>query len=243
MVEVFCTRELEKPYHQMALQEGIKIKDQNFIHPVPVIDEELQASVLSQLNNPDCQLLFTSKNAVRLAFKNYLGSLPEDAINKWTFYCIAGATRDALLEYIPPERIMGAADYAEELIPHIAKRKSGSALHFFCGDKRRNLLPDFMNDSQIPYKEWAIYKTVASPQQITDTYRAYLFYSPSAVESFFSINTLKPAKPCFAIGKTTAEALKSKITNPVFISKRTNTLQLLQLLFNYFKTSHVPAEK
>ncbi len=239
MIKIFSTRSLPTSEKEKVAEVGIEIADRNFIRIVPVVDEQLKSSVFSALNKPGKMVLFTSKNAVRIAFENYLSVIPEKTLQSWGFYCISGATRTTLLRYVEPKQIKGSAHYASDLGVFLRETSGeNEPIHFFCGNKRRNTLPDFMNSHHIPFKEWIIYENVETPSSIEDHYHGYLFYSPSAVKSFFSKNRIDIEKPCFTIGKTTANAVTEKIPNPVLSSPETNTPALLELLVNYFKKTY-----
>lgn len=236
MTKVFSTRLLKQSATHKALTHGIKITEASFIHIVPVLSEALKQNILKQLNRPDQTLLFTSKNAAAIVLDNYLEGIPEKVIATWKCYCLSGATKKRLSTRFAPSRILAAADHAKGLIDKISATKHTTPIHFFCGNRRRPTLPDFMRQNNIAYKEWIVYNTEASPKRVQDHYAGYLFYSPSAVESFFSKNTLSKDKPCFAIGATTAAAIQETISNPVYISEKPDTDHMLQLLCRYYKT-------
>lgn len=234
MIHVLCTRKLKESVAEHALQHQICIHDERFIKIEPIHSNQLENKILSELSSPNNILLFTSKNAVSIAFENYLNRLPEKITARWKYYVLSGATKQEVLQYAGENQIIAHANCAADLCKKIKKDKQ--PVHFFCSQRRRNTLPDFLKQEKIPFKEWNIYKTENNPHQINKTYDAYLFYSPSAVESFFSVNTLPAEIPCFSIGQTTASALKSHVENPVFISKEPTTPQLLKLVYNHFNT-------
>ena len=78
---------------------------------------------------------------------------------------------------------------AEKIIPEINDRE----VIFFCGNLRRNDLPDALRQKGITVREITVYQTSLTPVTIEKEYDAVLFFSPSAAESFFSKNSL-PAK-------------------------------------------------
>lgn len=68
---------------------------------------------------------------------------------------------------------------------------------------------------------------------------ASFFFSPSAVESYLKLNTIKD-ELCFCIGETTAEALeKNKIKNRIISAKPTME-QLILDVISYYKRPLVP---
>lgn len=233
MIKVLCTRDLEPEYLDEARQCGIQIASQNFIHIEPIISESLQKEIFSNLNKPRQTLLFTSKNAVRIVLQKYFCGISEDIKKTWQIYCLSGATQKVLLQHFSRHQIAASAISAAILAPQIKKPQQGE-IQFFCSNRRRDLLPNFMTKRQIPFREWHVYKTVNTPHNLNDDYNAYLFYSPSAVESFFSANRIDHRKPCFAIGKTTLRAIESAVKNPVIDSEKPDTPHMLAVLKDHF---------
>lgn len=243
MIDVFSTRTLPDTAIKQAAGHGIRITAKDFIRISPVLSTDLKQKIIAELNRPDITLLFTSRHAVKIALKNYLQNIPKSISSTWKLYCLSGATKNALLTCFNKSQIIAHAYHAEALSKEMSKAKHTIPLHFFCGNRRRNTLPDFMTAHKIPYREWVMYTTENMNHKIKDVFQAYLFYSPSAVESFFSKNTIAADRVCFSIGATTANALKSKIDNPVIISEKPDTDNLLNRLYHYHKTEKYNVEK
>ena len=93
-----------------------------------------------------------------------------------------------------------------------------------------------MKSAGIKVHEVVVYETVETPVIANDDFDGILFFSPSAVQSFFSVNQLKNSDVCFAIGQTTAESIAAFAKNKIFISKTTSQEALLQEVINYFKS-------
>ncbi len=85
--------------------------------------------------------------------------------------------------------------------------------------------------------EVVVYETVETPTVAADDIDAILFFSPSAVKSFFSVNQLKSGAICFAIGATTAAAVKEYSGNKVFISEAPTQEALLDLIIKTYQVS------
>jgi uroporphyrinogen-III synthase len=60
-----------------------------------------------------------------------------------------------------------------------------------------------------------------------------MFFSPTAVRSFFSMNELLPGTTVFAMGTTTAKALKENTTMPVIISPEADKAYVLHMAMEY----------
>lgn len=62
-----------------------------------------------------------------------------------------------------------------------------------------------------------------------------LFFSPSAVSSFFSLNTPAERTVCFAIGHTTAESIAQHTSNKIITSRSTSQEMMIDTVQEYFQ--------
>jgi uroporphyrinogen-III synthase len=171
--------------------------------------------------------VFTSKNAVQ-AFLKIKDELPDYKLKK--FYAVGNKTAEHLeklgIQVEVPER-----EYAADLAKLIVAQNIQSVL-FWCGNLRREVLPDFLKEKNIALKELVVYDTIPQPKKITAYYDAIAFLSSSAVESFFSVNKISESIPLFAIGETTFQTLKKHSANKIFVAERPEVNKLLELIFN-----------
>ena len=105
---------------------------------------------------------------------------------------------------------------------------------FFCGDQRRDELPGILREHDIDVNEITVYQTLALTHKIDKHYQGILFFSPSAVESFFKNNTLPASTILFAIGNTTANAIRKFTKNKVIISDVPGKDNLVKKMIEYF---------
>ena len=92
----------------------------------------------------------------------------------------------------------------------IAEDGVKSAL-FFCGNIRRNELPNYLAKKGVQLKEEVVYHTLLVPKKIPcQKGDALFFMSPSAVESFAMINEFDTELDYYSIGETTANTLRKK---------------------------------
>ena len=230
MISVFCTRILPQEEQAKARQSGVHIACQPFIEIRPCNEKNSHPELLSALHHRDLTLLFTSKNAVHIAFTHYLQKIPEHIRSSWQYYCLSGATQTALTAYCSPGQILASAPHARALTELIDQPPLTEPLHFFSGHRRKDTLPDFLSRQGYRFKEWVVYQTTLTPQVVNVPYDGYLFYSPSAAESFFSVNSLPENCPCFAIGPSTAATLHQLFSGPVYESSYPDTDHLLTLI-------------
>lgn len=171
-------------------------------------------------------LLFTSKNAVASVLKNEKRGL----LKKIKCICVGENTKK-LLEKNGFE-VLDFAHYAEDLTQLIKNKYKDRSFAFFCGNLRRNVLPNFFNEKNIQFKEIQVYKNELSPKKIEEKFDAFLFFSPSAVHSFVQQNEISD-QICFCIGTTTAEALKP-MTKNIILSEKPTVLSVLQKVNQYY---------
>ena len=114
-----------------------------------------------------------------------------------------------------------------------------SEVIFFCGDQRRDELPGLLKKNKIEVKEIVVYKTIATPKKIEKKYDGILFFSPSAVKSFFQENKLDDQTIPFAIGNTTADEIKKFSKNKIVISDMPDGKTVLQKAVEFFQTNSI----
>jgi uroporphyrinogen-III synthase len=105
---------------------------------------------------------------------------------------------------------------------------------FFCGDQRREELPERLHEKGIALQEILVYKTVSTPKKVEKRYDAILFFSPSAVKGFFSQNTVPADCTLFAIGGTTADCIRQHSSNRLIISNVSEKEALIKNAITYF---------
>lgn len=199
-----------------------------FIKIVLNMDDETRDKVLFYAGK-SLYAIFTSANAVR-AVISVLQNTPE-----WKIFCVGSETRKRAALFFGASAILDHAGNAEGLAGKIILQKLTQAI-FFCGDQRRDTLPEKLNAAGIILQELIVYKTQLTPVKLTKTYDAILFFSPTAVASFFSMNSTAPQAVLFALGTTTASALKNACRNEVVISARPDKGFLLQMAVAYGQT-------
>ncbi|HEY4154120.1 MAG TPA: uroporphyrinogen-III synthase, partial [Puia sp.] len=168
------------PANRNAGIPGI-IEEVPFIKIILNTDENTRGQILSY-SRQSLAAVFTSANAVR-AVTAALDDIPD-----WDIYCVGNETRKQVACFFGSTRILGAAGNAEGLAERIVPQEGEKKIVFFCGDQRRNVLPDKLNEKGIEWQELVVYQTRHTPVRLTKNYDAILFFSPTAVASFFSIN-------------------------------------------------------
>ena len=129
---------------------------------------------------------------------------------------------------------MGAAADATKLGELIAGEAIATEVNFFCGDRRRDELPGILRNNDIEVNEIVVYHTIATPHIINKAYEGILFFSPSAVDSFFSVNKVAPHSLMFAIGRTTATSIKKYSDNKIIVANEPGKENLVEKMIAYF---------
>ncbi len=144
--------------------------------------------------------IFTSQNAVEnLTQTNFTGRV----------YASGKQTANALKGKGFKTK-SGDSETALSLAETIAEDGITSAL-FFCGNIRRNELPEYLAKNDVQLKEQVVYHTLLEPKIIPAQKGDTLFFmSPSAVEAFAMINSFSSEIDYYSIGDTTAHALRKK---------------------------------
>lgn len=186
---------------------------------------------LQTLSKRDLEIIFTSKHAVLSVF-NLLKAFPD----QWTANMLEGATLTTFDRVFPGARRQARGYYAEELAMSITSRKPEKPFAFFCGDKRRNTLPDQLQRHNLVWQQVIVYQTVLQPAILEQHYDGIVFFSPSAVESYFKNNQPDPASVLFAIGSTTATAIKPHWEGPIICPRFPDKTEMHHTVQNYFNT-------
>lgn len=142
--------------------------------------------------------VFTSQNALANIKKNCFGGI---------VYAVGKKTAKKL-EKLGFSTRSGKNENALSLAKKIVDDGVKNAL-YFCGNQRRDDLPDYLREKNIILKEKVVYKTHMTPKKIEDKAGDALFFmSPSAVKSFAMVNQFKLNRYYYSIGGATSIALK-----------------------------------
>jgi uroporphyrinogen-III synthase len=227
-IQILSTRPLHETLLQEAKQAGIDIDELSFIETNPIQSPTLQSEIDEALQQ-SITAVFTSMNAVEAV----ADQIKEKKTN-WKIYCIGTTTQQLVVNYFGQDAIAGTANDAAALAKLIIEDQPKGKLLFFCGDQRRDELPEILQQNSIKLKEIIVYQTTAIQHRIQKLYEGILFFSPSGVESFFSNNQLTKKTILFAIGNTTAKEIKKHSNNQIVISNEPGKENLARKMMEYF---------
>lgn len=233
---VLCTRPLSGNLITEAGDHGIAIEVQDFIQIKPIANNNLlgDENMKSVLGNPDIPLVFTSAHAVKVFVDYYWHQGSTFYLIRNPFCCIDGNTKAQLQKWFPHNPILAEAPYGKDLAAAIIALGNINEVHFFCGNQRRDELPQSLRDAGVTVNEYVIYENIPTPTVVAGEYDGILFFSPSAVKSFFSVNRLAPNTVCFAIGTTTAAQLEDYTDNKIIMAPHTDAESMVKTAIFYF---------
>jgi uroporphyrinogen-III synthase len=232
-ISILSTRELNGGLLKRAEEKGIAVDIISFIEIQPVRSVEIQQEIENAFLRAST-VVFTSMNAVEIVAAEQDGQQPD-----WNIYCVGNATREKAEKYFGEDKIVGSANSAAELGELIVEEGIYNEVIFFCGDQRRDDLPAILNNHQIDVNEIVVYETIDLPKKIDKSYNGILFFSPSAVISFFKNNKPPAQTVLFAIGNTTAAEIKKFSGNKIIIADEPGKENLLNKTIEYFSMSDV----
>ncbi len=225
-LQILSTRPLNKQLIDRAAALNILIEEISFIETAIVENESIKIKIENYIQQ-NIPAIFTSMNAVNAVAK-YIKQKPN-----WNIYCIGNTTKKLIQDHFGANSIDGtsanAAELAEVIISEGLKQ-----IVFFCGNQRRDELPVKLKAKNIIVDELIVYNTIETPVMLNKKYNGILFFSPSAVNSFFSVNKVDLKTQLFAIGKTTAVAIQQFSSNNVIISNSPTKEDLVKQMIEYY---------
>jgi uroporphyrinogen-III synthase len=228
-ISILSTRPLETALLEAAKAKDIQIDIVSFIDTTAIETTGIKEEIGKILKQP-ASVVFTSMNAVNSVAAHVNGQMPQ-----WNIFCIGNTTRQLAARYFGEQSIHTVGNNASDLADKIISDKSIKQVVFFCGDQRREELPGKLRQNGITVQEVIVYHTISTPHKVDKAYDGILFFSPSAVQSYFYANAVTPSTLLFAIGQTTADAIRSFTDNAVIESERPGKEDLVKKMFQFFK--------
>jgi len=228
-ISILSTRPLETGILEAAKAKDISIDIVSFIDTTSAeisgLKEEINKIAIQPAN-----IVFNRKNALNTFYSYINGNSPV-----WNILCIGNTTRQLAAKYFGEQSVGTVGNNAAELADRIISDKNIKQVVFFCGDQRREELPGRLRQNGITVQEIIVYHTISTPHKIDKAYDGILFFSPSAVQSYFYANVVLPSTILFAIGQTTADAIKTFTDNTVITSDKPGKDDLVKRMFEFFK--------
>ena len=228
-IDVLSTGELSHELVERAATAGVSIAVIPFIKIEAITDTRVKEDI-DRITSTNATVVFTSRNAVEAVI-----TILDNRIPDWTVFSIEGSTSEFAAEHFGNDRVIEGGFDGRSLAGTIIQRSKEKEVFFFCGDQRRDELPDLLRSKGIAVHEIIVYRNVPTPQRIDRDLDAIMFFSPSAVKSFFSMNEWKEGTIAFVIGSTTATAVVGKASS-VIVADRPSREVMIDEVIAHFNT-------
>lgn len=225
-IHIISTASLPAECLQRLKQQGFEAEVIPFIRTYPFVSEANRLRI-KKLEEQNATVVFTSVHGVTAVAEHI-----DHKVN-WRIACIAGATLEAVTKHFDESKVIATAPDATQLAKELTGHIGGPVV-FFCGNKRLDIIPLQLLAAGIIVEEIVVYHTELTPQPARPNADAIMFFSGSAVESFFLKNTLGKDTVCFAIGNTTADALRKKAGNKIIIAGNPGKKEMTELVIQYY---------
>jgi len=225
---LLSTRPVGTALVEAAAACGIVLDERAFIETKPIISDDVVRAV-AELLQQQATVAFTSMNAVEA-----VAALKKDMQPNWTIYSVGSNTSRLAATFFGEEQMAGTASSAAALAEKIIRSGNTASFVFFCGNQRLDELPDLLRSQGIRVDEIVVYETLQRQHRLTAEYDGILFFSPSAVHSYFSSNHPQERTVFFAIGSTTATAISKYTTRKVVVSPEPGKENLVKEAIAYF---------
>jgi uroporphyrinogen-III synthase len=203
-ITILSTKIVAPNQKQILLDSNISLIEEEFI------ETKIKRFELNSIND---NLIFSSQNAVQ----SILQHPKHEELKDKNVFSVGMKTKELLTEN--GFNVIAYTDYSEDLAEIIALIYNKESYSFFCGNLKRDDLPTKLKENNIVYNEIEVYETHLTPKKITSKVNGILFFSPSGVQSYLKMNSIKQ-EMCFCIGATTAKELeKNKIKNIVIANQ------------------------
>jgi uroporphyrinogen-III synthase len=233
---ILSTKIIEPGLKAAMVQNGVEVVEEAFIAIKPLVSMGKYEEIWPWLNKEaDTAVLFTSQHAVTAVGKYLHGGDALYVPEQWMVFCLNGTTREQVVQLLSEEQVIDTAPNATELAAKIIAHGQFKQVLFFCGNQRMETLPVLLKEAGIEVVEIVVYENTATPVQVAGSFDAVLFFSPSAVKSFFSTNTLPENTACFAIGATTAASIGNYTGNKVITSQEPTQQAMLDSVWSYLE--------
>ncbi len=217
-INILSTKKLLPNQKQALLDTNIALIEEDFI------ETKIKNFELSKVND---NLIFTSQNAVQSILQH-----PKcNDLKSINVFSVGIKTKELLTEN--GFNVIAYTGYASDLAEIISLIYKNETFTFFSGNLRRDVLPNTLKENEITFNEIEVYETNITSKKIKEKIDGILFFSPSAVESYLKLNTIKD-EICFCIGETTAEALDEKGIKNYIIAEKPSIDSVIQDVINEF---------
>ncbi len=215
---ILSTKILKNKHRKEFSDRKFSIQEKNFIKISPLN---------FSFNKTNSPIIFSSKNAVKVVLSK---QKIKNILIKNDFFCVGDETKKLLVEN--NLNVISSFSNGYELAEYLIKKKINKDYSFFCGNRRINSIENKLKTNNYSVNTIEVYKTDLTPKKISKKFDAILFYSPSGVKSFLSINSITSER-CFCIGSTTASEVMP-FTKKIHVPENPTIKDLIWSLNNFY---------
>ncbi|QSS97902.1 uroporphyrinogen-III synthase [Psychroflexus sp. ALD_RP9] len=202
MARLLSTKKLTESQRQLVLNTSHSLVEYNAIS-TEVNQEVIPKKIIKNA-------IITSQTAAKICIKHQL--------KLKRVFCVGQKTARLLIN--AGYNVVLICTYANFLSQILVEAYRNETFDLLCSTQRLNTIPSALTSAGIDFKEHHIYSTLANYKSFSNQFDAVLFFSPSAVKSFFSVNEITP-NYLVCIGETTAQSAK-KFSKNISISRTTS---------------------
>lgn len=210
LVNILSTKTLSEELLTNVDNHLFNILSLDFIKTEPIPFDK------NEILNSSTDWIISSKNTLYILFNTY----KIEELSTINFYCVGSKTSKLITDN--NLKLITTRPSSAELANEIVKNYNTTNFTFICGEMRRNELEGTLKNHKIRLNEFNIYSTTLSPSEILTPLDGILFFSPSAIKSYTSSNTIS-SETLFCIGNTTATEAKKYSKN--IITAETQTFE------------------
>ena len=218
----FIGEKLSKATRQWLQKQHVQYIEQPFFR---IEYKKPKLSFFETMTHTRKQWVITSVYAAHwlLRFREQVGLTDSDSI-----YCWSELQADILRKLELPV-FVSSYSHVGDLANQVINQNQGESVLFLHGDKLHNEITNVFSAFPIQYSEIEVYKNTPIEKFVNGIFDAYLFFSPSGIDSFMaSGNFPNPTSPILANENSTAREAWRVFTNKVYLSPEQEELSFVQ---------------
>lgn len=222
-MKLLSTKIISNQFKDLLIKNNYQIDQKSFIKILPY---KCLINISVSKN-----IIFTSKNAVNIILNN--SKIKKKLIDK-NIFCVGESTAELIINN--NLNLIKSKQNSKKLSKYIVAnfKNSKDSFTYFSGKKRLLKLENILNKNNIKIIIHEVYDTLLTPKKINNHYDGIIFYSPSAVKSFFKGNNSFKNTYGFCLGNTTAKELKN-YSDSFSVAKSNSEENMLVSINKYFK--------
>ncbi|HLV23184.1 MAG TPA: uroporphyrinogen-III synthase [Moheibacter sp.] len=222
MKKILFTKEINANWLKENLADNLDFE----IFPALKITIHPQEKFVSKINEDSNKFLVSSQNSVKA-----ISGLNLDG----EFYVVGEKTAKSLKA--AGFEVVHFENYAEDLADFLLKNTQPQSWNFFCGNHRRETLFEKLIPNGHLLNEIICYDSIQNSSEIDSTkFNGIAFFSPLAVKTFFSLNSLTENSVIFSIGNTTNQEIKKYTNNPIVTAEIPLVEKVIEKINEYYDT-------